>query len=157
MTRSGVLLASLVALGCGTARTPSSGGGQPERHAPVSGRTTPGHCAPRACAEGMASYYADHFEGRRTASGESYRRAELTGAHRKVPFGTRVRVVRVDDGRFVEVRINDRGPYGKGRVIDLSRAAAEALGMMERGVVRVRIEPLSSPAIEAALGEADED
>jgi rare lipoprotein A len=87
---------------------------------------------------GQASYYADSLAGNATASGEPYAPAALTAAHRKLPFGTVVDVVR-DDGRAVRVRINDRGPFVSGRVIDLSRAAAEQLGMMRAGVVPVRL------------------
>jgi peptidoglycan lytic transglycosylase len=88
---------------------------------------------------GMASYYADRFHGRQTASGERYDRNALTAAHRRLPFGTLVQVTRLDSEKTVEVRINDRGPFVKGRVIDLSYAAAERLGMLRRGVVRVRL------------------
>lgn len=90
---------------------------------------------------GFASYYADRLQGRRTASGERYDRQAFTAAHRRLAFGTRVKVMRLDNGRSVTVRINDRGPFVKGRVIDLSRAAAEALGMLRAGVVKVRIMP----------------
>lgn len=86
---------------------------------------------------GMASWYGPGFNGRRTASGERFNQNELTAAHRSLPFGTKVRVVDPATGRSVIVRINDRGPYAHGRVIDLSRASAEALGM--RGLARVQI------------------
>jgi len=89
----------------------------------------------------MASFYADRFQGRRTASGERYDRNAYTAAHRRLRFGTRVQVIRLDNGRSVTVRINDRGPFVKGRIIDLSRAAAEALGMLQAGVVKVRVVP----------------
>lgn len=89
---------------------------------------------------GQATYYADSLAGHRTASGERYDPRAFTAAHRTLPFGTLVKVVRVDDGRAVTVRINDRGPFaGDERVIDLSRAAAEELGMMRAGVVAVRV------------------
>ena len=91
---------------------------------------------------GLASYYADRFQGRRTASGERYDRRAYTAAHRKLRFGTQVQVTRLDNGRSVTVRINDRGPFVKGRVIDLSYAAAEALGMLRSGVVKVRVTPV---------------
>lgn len=91
---------------------------------------------------GMASYYADRFQGRRTASGERYDRDAFTAAHRQMAFGTRVRVIRVDNGRSVVVRINDRGPFVKGRVIDLSYAAARELGILQAGVVSVRVLPV---------------
>ncbi|NMC69457.1 MAG: septal ring lytic transglycosylase RlpA family protein, partial [Myxococcales bacterium] len=92
------------------------------------------------------SYYSDTLAGNPTASGEPYDPAALTAAHRTLPFGTRVRVTRLDDERSVEVRINDRGPFGRrDRIIDLSRAAAERLGMIRAGVIRVRIEVLELP------------
>lgn len=93
--------------------------------------------------EGRASYYADRFEGRSTASGEPYRARELTAASRDLPFGTVVRVVRVDTGASVVVRVNDRGPFGDhGRILDLSRAAAERLDMIRAGVIEIRAEIL---------------
>lgn len=88
---------------------------------------------------GLASYYADRFHGRRTASGERYDRNALTAAHRRLPFGTQVVVTNLDNGRAVTVRINDRGPFVPGRVIDMSYAAARRLGMLRAGVVKVRI------------------
>lgn len=91
--------------------------------------------------QGLASYYADSLAGNRTASGERYDPRALTAANRTLPFGTKVRVTREDNGRSVIVRINDRGPFGKKkRIIDVSRAAAETLDMIRAGVVRVRIE-----------------
>lgn len=88
---------------------------------------------------GIASYYADRFHGRQTASGERYDRNAYTAAHRRLPFGTLVQVTRIDNGKTVEVRINDRGPFVKGRVIDLSYAAAKKLGMLRKGVIKVRV------------------
>jgi len=96
-----------------------------------------------AVLEGRASYYADRFEGRSTASGEPYRARELTAASRDLPFGTIIRVVRVDTGASVIVRVNDRGPFGDhGRILDLSRAAAESLDMIRAGVIEIRAEIL---------------
>ena len=89
--------------------------------------------------DGEASYYAPGFEGRPTASGEPYRALELTAAHRTLPFGTRVKVTNLANGRSVVVRINDRGPFHRRRVIDLSRAAAERLAMVRRGRVPVEV------------------
>lgn len=90
---------------------------------------------------GEASYYSDKFTGRPTASGEAYDPDKLTAAHRTLPFGTRVRVTDVASGRDVVVRINDRGPWRKQRVIDLSRAAARKLDLIRRGVGQVRLSP----------------
>ncbi|HXU83176.1 MAG TPA: septal ring lytic transglycosylase RlpA family protein [Polyangia bacterium] len=95
---------------------------------------------------GMATYYANRFAGRKTASGERYNPRELTAAHKTLPLGTIVRVTRVDgEGEVVTVRINDRGPYAAGRIIDLSMAAARRLRMLQDGVVRVRVEVISRP------------
>ncbi len=94
---------------------------------------------------GEASYYSDSLAGRSTASGEPYDPTRFTAAHRKLPFGSVLRVVRVDDGRSVYVKVNDRGPFGKrSRIIDLSRSAAEALGMMRAGVTQIRLEVVES-------------
>lgn len=82
---------------------------------------------------GSASYYAAKFDGRRTASGERFDSAAMTAAHRTLPFGTRVRVTNLANGRSVIVRINDRGPFSQGRMIDVSRAAASELGLVARG------------------------
>jgi rare lipoprotein A len=94
---------------------------------------------------GDASYYADKFIGRTTANGERYDPDELTAAHPSLPFGTRVRVTRLEGGQSVVVRINDRGPFVRGRIIDLSHAAARRLDMVREGVVPVTIEVVSSP------------
>lgn len=89
---------------------------------------------PRELQRGQASWYGPGFQGRRTASGERYDMHALTAAHRTLPFGTLVRVRSLVNGREVDVRINDRGPFSRGRVIDLSRAAAETLDMLGFGV-----------------------
>ena len=91
---------------------------------------------------GIASYYAKSLDGRRTASGERYDRQALTAAHRTLPFGSRVKVTNLDNGRSVVVRINDRGPYVEKRVIDLSYAAARELQFIDRGTTRVSLEVL---------------
>jgi len=93
---------------------------------------------------GQASFYADRFHGRLTASGEKYDAGKLTAAHLTLPFGTLVRVVNTDNNRSVTVRINDRGPFVEGRIIDLSKEAAEKLDFLSRGVAKVRIEVVSS-------------
>jgi rare lipoprotein A len=91
---------------------------------------------------GVASYYAKGLDGRPTASGERYDSRALTAAHRTLPFGSRVRVTNLDNGRSVVVRINDRGPHVESRVIDLSYAAARELHFIERGTARVSLEVL---------------
>ncbi len=93
---------------------------------------------------GEASWYGPGFVGRRTASGDVFDPADLTAAHRSLPFGTRVRVTDLATGSSVEVRINDRGPFAPGRVIDLSRAAAQQLGAIGRGVIDVRVDVLET-------------
>ena len=89
---------------------------------------------------GLASYYARGLQGHVTASGERYDRHQLTCAHRSYPFGTLLRVTDLENGRSVVVKVNDRGPFAEGRVVDLSWAAARALDMIERGLVRVAVE-----------------
>ncbi|EXF43980.1 lipoprotein [Pseudomonas sp. BAY1663] len=91
---------------------------------------------------GKASYYARMHHGKRTANGETHDQNALVAAHRSLPFGTRVRVTNLNNGKQVVVRINDRGPFRRGRIIDLSRAAARQLDMLNAGVARVRIETL---------------
>jgi rare lipoprotein A len=91
---------------------------------------------------GLATWYGRPFHGKRTASGRIYNMHRLTAAHRTLPFGTRVRVTNLRNQRQVTVRITDRGPFGKGRIIDLSRAAAQKLRMLRAGVVPVRLEIL---------------
>ncbi|MFO6447650.1 septal ring lytic transglycosylase RlpA family protein [Erythrobacter sp. NE805] len=93
----------------------------------------------RVLGRGSASYYASKFDGRRTASGERFDSDAMTAAHRTLPFGTRVRVTSVATGRSVVVRINDRGPFHGGRMIDVSRAAAQELGLIARGHGTVEI------------------
>ncbi len=95
--------------------------------------------APQWQEEGLVSWYGPRFHGRPTASGEVFDSGELTMAHPSLPFGSQVRVTNLANGREVVVRVNDRGPYVDGRIADLSRAAAEDLGMVRRGVVRARL------------------
>lgn len=92
---------------------------------------TKAQAAQREVGRGLASWYGPRFHGRRTASGEKYDMHQLTAAHPTLPFGTIVRVRSLVNGRTVDVRINDRGPFIKKRVIDLSRGAAQALGLIE--------------------------
>jgi rare lipoprotein A len=91
-------------------------------------------------AEGKASYYARNFRGKKTASGESFNLRNFTAAHRSLPFGTSVKVINLDNGKNVVVRINDRGPHLKGRIIDVSPAAAKEIGLFGNGTANVRIE-----------------
>jgi len=91
---------------------------------------------------GNASYYANYMNGRRTACGEKYCTGKYTAAHRSLPFGTMVRVTMLQSGKSVIVKINDRGSYVKGRVIDLSLTAAKKLGLVRAGIAKVKIEKL---------------
>lgn len=90
---------------------------------------------------GMASWYGGKFHGRLTANGERFNKEAMTAAHRRLPFGTCVQVRNLGNGREVEVRINDRGPYAKGRLIDVSEAAARKLGFIDQGVAKVELQP----------------
>ncbi|MFF7707042.1 septal ring lytic transglycosylase RlpA family protein [Pseudomonas sp. NPDC007930] len=92
--------------------------------------------------QGMASYYGARHHGKRTASGERFDQNALTAAHRRLPFGSKVLVTNLANQRTVVVRINDRGPHTRGRLIDLSQAAAEQLGMVASGTARVRVQDL---------------
>jgi rare lipoprotein A len=94
--------------------------------------------------KGTASFYADKFEGKQTASGEKYKHKKLTAAHKSLPFGTIVKVTNLDNGLSVEVRINDRGPFVENRIIDLSRSAAEKLKFINQGLDEVQIEVIDA-------------
>ncbi|MGB5854503.1 MAG: septal ring lytic transglycosylase RlpA family protein [Oceanisphaera sp.] len=92
--------------------------------------------------QGKASYYGARHHGRKTASGEPFNKNALTAAHRTLPFGTRVRVTNLNNQQSIVVRINDRGPYAKGRIIDLSEQAAREINMIRAGVAKVKVERL---------------
>ncbi len=102
--------------------------------------------------EGTASWYGRDFHGRRTSNGEIYDMYALTAAHKTLPLGTFVRVENLANGRSAELRINDRGPFVRDRIIDLSYAAAERLGVVGPGTAPVRVTALGAPATEAAAG-----
>src|SRR6201991_406398 len=93
---------------------------------------------------GKASFYADKFEGSPTASGEKYKHSKKTGAHKTLPFGTKVRVTNLENNKSVEVVINDRGPYVDGRIIDLSKSAAEELEYVNKGLADVKLEVIDA-------------
>jgi peptidoglycan lytic transglycosylase len=103
----------------------------------------PAPSQPSQVETGLASWYGRRFHGKLTASGEIFNQEKFTAAHRTFPWGSRVKVTNLANGKSVEVRINDRGPFGKGRIIDMSRAAARVLGMVGSGITTVRIEWLS--------------
>jgi rare lipoprotein A len=104
---------------------------------------------------GFASFYAAKFNGRRTASGEKFDNKAFTAAHKSLPFGTQVGVTNLRNGRYVVVRINDRGPYVKGRIIDLSKAAARKIGIGHAGVARVKLELISKSKQSSAVSHAN--
>ena len=125
-----MLLGAVLVAGCGTgsprfASTPSV--------EPWTGSTE---------LQGVASYYADKFHGRTTANGETYDMNALTAAHRSLPFGSKLRITNLDNGKSVVVRVNDRGPFVEGRIIDLSLGAAKSVEMIQRGTARVKIDIL---------------
>ena len=101
-----------------------------------------GETSKKKVIRGQASWYGPGFHGKKTASGEIFDQGRLTAAHKTLPLGTKAKVTNLENGHSVEVEINDRGPYVGNRVIDLSRAAANALGFVESGLTLVRIEPL---------------
>ena len=96
--------------------------------------------------EGIASWYGSDFNGRLTASGEVYDMYQMTAAHKTLPLGTVVKVTNLDNGMTAEVRVNDRGPYVKGRIIDLSRKGGRAVGMREAGTAKVKLEVVRWPS-----------
>jgi len=100
---------------------------------------------------GMASWYGVPYHGRRTASGEIYDMEQLTAAHRELPFQTWVEVTNLENGKTVDVRITDRGPFVRGRIIDLSRAAARDIGMLGPGVVKVRLKIIAASEVTPSL------
>jgi rare lipoprotein A len=106
----------------------------------ASARVSAGHTQ-----KGMASYYHDSLHGRKTASGEIYNKRVLSAAHKTLPLGSKVRVTKLGSGKSIVVKVNDRGPFVKGRIIDLSRRAARELGIIGRGVAKVKVEVLSVP------------
>jgi rare lipoprotein A len=101
--------------------------------------------SPGQVQRGVASYYHDSLHGNKTASGQVYDKTKLSAAHKSLPLGSKVRVTDLRTGKSIVVRVNDRGPFVKGRIIDLSRRAATELGMLKRGVTRVKLEVLSVP------------
>lgn len=175
-----LVLAALLLAGCGTVRSPEPArpdapavpapAAHPSRaDAPPPPRSEPPADAPAAAVParepalpraaeplpaevGLASWYGPRFHGRRTASGERYDMHALTAAHPTLPFDTRVRVRNPANGREVVLRINDRGPYKRGRILDLSRAAARALGI--DGLATVALWPLAGPAQGAVPGSS---
>ena len=135
------------AQGCSITAGPTAGVSQmPREPSSIQGRTGASAMKTqpetRLVSTGRASWYGPGFRGKRTASGEIFDDNKLTAAHKTLPLGTSAKVTNLSNGKSVTVEINDRGPFVDGRIIDLSQAAAHALGMVERGVAHVRIEPV---------------
>jgi rare lipoprotein A len=149
LIRPGALASWVVALaltGCATGPAMVTAP-PPEMPAPQPAPAPAPKAAPRpAEATGKASWYGKAHHGQPTASGEIYDMHALTAAHRSLPLGTRVLVTNVQNGRSVEVRINDRGPFVRGRILDLSYAAALELGALADGAFRVKLRVLEEPA-----------
>lgn len=95
--------------------------------------------------KGIASWYGPNFHGKRTSSGETYDMYAMTAAHKTLPIPVMVRVTNLDNGKKIDVRVNDRGPFHEGRIIDLSKAAAAKLGVIAKGTARVRVETIGTP------------
>lgn len=96
-------------------------------------------CFRKGSETGMASFYADKYVGRKTSNGEKFKQNKLTAAHKTLPFGTKVKVTNLSNGQSVKVRINDRGPFIQGRIIDLSKKAAKKIDLVNAGVTKVTI------------------
>ena len=142
----GCVLIGLLAAGCGRKDVNRRGGIKLRGERPVSlERRDTGDFLQK----GTASWYGEPYHGRRTSNGEIYNMWSMTAAHKTLPFGTWVRVVNTSNQREARVRINDRGPFIRGRVIDLSRKAAEALGMLGTGTAQVRIYLTNGPGTPA--------
>lgn len=127
----------LVAVGCAHAPR-QQGSVQPRESSVEPARPAPERHA-QPIAEGYASWYGGALRGHLTANGERFNPSALTAAHRTLPFGTCLHVENVENGRSVNVRVNDRGPYVNGRIVDVSEAAARRLDMLHEGVGRVRL------------------
>ncbi|MDB5229785.1 MAG: rare lipoprotein [Chitinophagaceae bacterium] len=96
-------------------------------------------CSHKISETGKGSYYADKYNGRKTSNGDTFSQSRLTAAHKTLPFGTKVKVTNLDNGKTATVKINDRGPFVQGRIIDVSKIAAKKLDMLSAGVASVRI------------------
>ncbi len=141
----GILAALLLAAGCSSKNT----GYQNGRYRGTSSYTVRGKTyhplksSKNFVETGIASWYGPGFHGKKTSNGERYDQNAMTAAHKLLPFGTRLRVTNLENGRVTEVRINDRGPFVGSRIIDLSRSAARSLGMLGKGTARVRLVALN--------------
>ena len=141
-----VVLAISVIQGCSISGIPDSSlQSRSDPGGTLGSGVTPRSDSPANVYVGAAPWYGPGFNGKKTASGEIFDETKLTAAHKSIPLGRKVRVTHLGNGKSVEVLINDRGPYVAGRMIDLSHAAAKALGMVHYGIAEVQVELLSEP------------
>jgi len=143
-----VVVGALLLAGCINHREPIP----PVEQSPV--QIAPAPPAPTFEQTGKASWYGDWHHGKKTASGEKFDKNEYSAAHRTLPLGTEARVTNLDNGKTVDVTVNDRGPYKPGRVIDLSEAAANELDIKDKGVARVKIEVVEETPQNSAVSTA---
>jgi rare lipoprotein A len=138
--------------------TPLAEGQRPSHSGPSTSQVRPSKrrkATPKKAYQiGKASWYGPRFHGRATASGEPFNMFELTAAHRRLPLGTLVRVTNLSNGKWVIVRINDRGPVPESRIIDLSYVAGQLLGVGQKGILRVRLDLVDTPPLTLALARA---
>ena len=139
------LIGASLCFGCAAARGTGPGAGESARTG-TRVASAASRESGRSVQMGVASYYGGEHAGRRTASGERFDPKGMTAAHRTLPFGTRVRVTHLGNGRSVVVRINDRGPFRKSRIVDVSRAAAAELRMIGSGIAKVKLEVIGEVA-----------
>ncbi len=144
-----ILVGALLLAGCINHREPIV----PVEQPPLA-RNAPPPPAPVFEQTGNASWYGDWHHGKKTASGEKFDKNDLSAAHRTLPLGTEARVTNLENGKSVDVTINDRGPYKQGRVIDLSEAAAKELEIKDKGLGRVKIEVVEETPQNSALSTA---
>ena len=144
-----VLLALSMTQGCSISGSEISNSSLVSQPNPMKSdsRRTPSSEAPASVYTGSASWYGPGFHGKKTASGEVFDQTKFTAAHKTIPLGRRARVTHLANGKSIEVLINDRGPYVAGRLIDLSQAAAEALGLINNGVAKVQVELLDETSV----------
>jgi rare lipoprotein A len=149
------IVLSIVSLGAGATQKPTSSESGKAQASTTSAVVVPASAVSKTKAEkpyqvGTASWYGDYFQGKPTASGEPYNMYDMTAAHMNLPLGTFVKVTNLHNGRSAVLRVNDRGPYVDGRVIDVSYNAAKALDFKARGLQRVRIDVVH-PELVASL------
>ena len=142
-----VVLAISVIQGCSISGMPNSSLQNRPEPGEIGSGVTPRSDSPVNVYIGAASWYGPGFNGKKTASGEIFDETKLTAAHKTIPLGRKVKVTHLGNGKSVEVLINDRGPYVEGRMIDLSHAAAKALGMVHYGIAEVQVELLRESVV----------